>query len=80
AAGADFFKMTNDLLQTNHSKKSEPSKTPNFKNPLSEYARYGFLTNLPVYSGIQNNYGIPQQVNNLHSTLHNSPEQPPDNI
>ncbi len=79
-AGTDFFKMANDLVQTNHSKKSEQSKTPNFKNPLSEYAQYGFTINMPGYSGIQNNYGIPQQVNNLFSTLHNSPEQPPDNI
>jgi hypothetical protein len=73
----DFFKITNDLMQNNNSKKSDNSKSA-FKNLQSEYDQYSFAlnTNSPI-DGRQNSW-LPITLQNLLSSPHISPEQPPD--
>ena len=72
----DFFKLSNDLMQNNNSKKSDNSKSA-FKNLQGEYDRYSFaLTINPVYGRPISWLPVPSQ--NLLSSPHISPEQPPD--
>jgi hypothetical protein len=73
----DFFKISNDLTQNNSSKKSGTSKSA-FKNLQGEYDRYSFVLNTtgPVCS--QPNCWLPVSSQNLVSSPHISPEQPPD--
>jgi hypothetical protein len=73
----DFFKISNDLMQNNNSKKSDNSKSA-FKNLQGEYDRSSFVLNtLSLVSGQQNSW-LPVQSKNLPSCPHTSPEQPPD--
>ncbi|MEP6928105.1 MAG: hypothetical protein ABI834_10735 [Ginsengibacter sp.] len=73
----DFFKITNDLMQNNNSKKSDNSKSA-FKNLQSEYDQYSFI--LKTFSAIKSprNCWLPLSSKNLLSYPHISPEQPPD--
>lgn len=75
----DFFKNTNDLGQNNNSK-SDNSKSPSFKNLLSEYDAYSFIFKLNVKDNVANNFYFTYQVNTLPASPHTSPEQPPDVI
>jgi hypothetical protein len=73
----DFFKISNDLMQNNNSKKSDNSKSA-FKNLQGEYDRYSFVLNtISPVDGPQHCW-LPVQSQNLPSSPHISPEQPPD--
>ena len=73
----DFFKISNDLMQNNNSKKSGNSKSA-FKNLQGEYDQYSFVSNtFSMVYGRQNCW-LPIQSQNLLSSPHISPEQPPD--
>jgi hypothetical protein len=74
----DFFKLSNDLMQNNNSKKSDNSKTISFKNLQGDYDEYSFALNtVNPYDNNLNSwpYVAPE---NLISSPHISPEQPPD--
>jgi hypothetical protein len=72
----DYFKISNDLMQNNSSKKSDNSKSV-FKNLAGEYDQYSFvLTITPACR--QQNCWLPISSQNLLSSPHISPEQPPD--
>ncbi|MEP6949742.1 MAG: hypothetical protein ABI863_10730 [Ginsengibacter sp.] len=73
----DFFKISNDLMQNNNSKKSDNSKSA-FKNLQGEYDRYSFVLNTISPGCSQQNCWLPISPKNLLSSPHISPEQPPD--
>ena len=74
----DFFKLSNDLTQNNNSKKSDNSKTISFKNLQGEYDEYSFvLHTLNIYDNNMNSRPA-MNSENLISSPHVSPEQPPD--
>ena len=79
SAKEEFFKLANDLVQSNHSKKSDHSKVSVFKNLTGDY-----LTNTSDYAAalhvVPRTYAVPSQPDHLPSSPHNSPEQPPDFI
>lgn len=79
SAKDEFFKYANDLVQNNHSKKSDKSKSGVFKNLMAEYDNYTaeFTT---AYSIANIVYSISKQLNFLPSSPHSSPEQPPELI
>ncbi len=73
----DFFKISNDLVQNNNSKKSDNSLSV-FKN-LQPVFNDSFF-NLNIISPFSNmeNFWLPVKTKNLVSSTHLSPEQPPD--
>ncbi len=73
----DFFKISNDLAQDNTSKKSDNSKSA-FKNLQGEYDAYSFVLNSFNPLRIRQNSWLPIPPQNLLSSPHISPEQPPD--
>ena len=73
----DFFKISNDLMQNNSSKKSGNSKSA-FKNLQGEYDQYSFVLNTFSLAYSRQNCWLPIQSQNLPSSPHISPEQPPD--
>ena len=73
----DFFKSTNDLAQNNNSNK-QGSKSFSFKNGMSEYDSYLFAFNVNQINSTPDNFYLTFQVNNLPTSPHISPEQPPD--
>ena len=73
----NFFKLSNDL-QNNDSKKSDNSKTLSFKNLQGEYDEYSFALNSLNVNDDKMNSGPPANSENLISSPHVSPEQPPD--
>ena len=75
----DFFKNTNDIAQNNNSKRSDNSKSISFKNISSDYDQYSFSFTLNSLDNISQQFGI-CKAENLLSTPHISPEQPPDFI
>lgn len=77
-ARQDFFKNTNDLAQNDHSKKSDNSKSISFKN-TSEYDQNLFSFKINSLNTISRNFGL-YKDENLVSSPHISPEQPPDSI
>ena len=76
----DFFKLSNDLMQNNNSKKSDNSKTISFKSLQGEYDQYSF--SLHTINPYDNNMNSWPALNseNLISSPHTSPEQPPDGL
>ena len=79
SAKDEFFKYANDLVQNNHSGKSNNSKAGVFKNLLSEYyvsaADYA-----PVFHTADLFYNITSQSKFLPSSHYKLPEQPPEVI
>ena len=73
----DFFKLSNDL-QNNNSKKSDNSKTISFKSLQGEYDEYSFALNTLNINDDKMNSWSPTNSENLISSPHVSPEQPPD--
>ena len=73
----DFFKNTNDIAQNNTSKKSDNSKSISFNKISSDYDQYSFSFKLNSLSSSCPNFGL-YQIENLLSSPHVSPEQPPD--
>ena len=73
----DFFKLSNDL-QNNDSKKSDNSKTISFKSLQGEYDEYSFSLNALSNFDDSMNSWPPANSENLISSPHVSPEQPPD--
>ena len=79
-AKEDFFKSVNDLFQNKSSKKSNDSKSAAFKNLLSEYCQPIIdLNKISIYDSRQG-FGLSYQTEDLISSPHISPEQPPDFI
>lgn len=76
----DFFKNNNDLNQNNNSNKTGNSKSSSFKNTLNEYDGYSFDFNLNKKENSVNTFHLLYEENNLLSSPHISPEQPPDLI
>jgi hypothetical protein len=74
----DFFKLSNDLTQNNNSKKSDNSKAISFKSLQGEYDQYSFV--LHALNNYDNKMDSWPAMNseNLISSPHVSPEQPPD--
>jgi hypothetical protein len=72
----DFFKISNDLLQNNSSKKSDHSKSV-FKYLQGEYDRHSTALSIDLLCSHENCW-LPEQSENLLSTPHISPAQPPD--
>jgi hypothetical protein len=75
----DFFKLSNDLAQNNSSKKSDNSKSA-FKNLQNEYDQYSFELNTFSLVSNQHNFWLLKPLQNLLSSPHVSPEQPPDSL
>lgn len=76
----DFFKSVNDLIQNNSSKKSTDSKSTAFKNLLSEYCQHTIdINKISIYDSRQV-FRLSYTAENLISSPHISPEQPPDFI
>ena len=74
----DFFKISNDLVQNNNSKKSDNSKALSFKSLQGEYDEYSFVLNtLNTYDNNMNSWTA-MNSENLISSPHISLEQPPD--
>ena len=74
-ASNDFFKNTNDLQ--NNSRKSGIPNTGSFKKLMSDYDEHTFT--VPIHSfNFQRVFGSVYLAGNLLSSLHHSPEQPPD--
>lgn len=78
-AKADFFKNTNDLAQNDNSNKSDNSKSISLKNTASEYDQYLFAFKLNPANNILGHFGL-YKIDDLVSSPHVSPEQPPDHI
>ena len=74
----DFFKVTNDLSQNDNSKKSDNSKSITFKNLQGEYDEYSFKLNSFITGASTCNFLFSRDSDNLISSPHISPEQPPD--
>lgn len=74
----DFFKLSNDLVQNNNSKKSDNSKTISFKSLQGDYDEYSFhLNTLLIIEDARASWYV-KESKNLLSIPHTSPEQPPD--
>jgi hypothetical protein len=73
----DFFKISNDLVQNNDSKKADNSKT-SAKNLQSVFYESTFLIKINSPSGSYENLWLPSEASKLHAAFHLSPEQPPD--
>ncbi|MDQ6814674.1 MAG: hypothetical protein M3040_13115 [Bacteroidota bacterium] len=72
----EFFKYSNDLVQSNSSKKPDHSKSGMFKNLVGEYD--DFAASYPIhYSSSLTNHGKSLYLVILPSSPHSSPEQPP---
>jgi len=76
----DFFKLSNDLMQNNNSKKSDNSKAISFKNLQGEYDEYSFELNTQFAFENIHNFRLLTGPVNLLSSPHISPEQPPDTL
>lgn len=78
AASNDFFKLVNDLQHNTQGKKSDPSGSGGFKNPVTEYWQQS-----NDWSVARLLIAYPEQVfNNTYfktSRYHIIPEQPPEN-
>jgi hypothetical protein len=77
SAKDDFFKISNDLLQNNSSKKSDNSKSNLAKVQLSDYIQYLSSINRISFSNNQACW-LPVKFQKTPSSPHVSPEQPPD--
>ena len=75
-AQEDFFKNTNDLAQNDNSKKPD-SKTISLKNILSDYYQDLFSFKINALDQLSLHFAL-YKVDNLVSSPHISPEQPPD--
>ncbi|MEO9031751.1 MAG: hypothetical protein ABI285_00820 [Ginsengibacter sp.] len=76
----DFFKVTNDLSQNDNSKKSDNSKSITFKNLQGEYDEYSFKLNSFIPGTGNCDFLLSDDSDNLISSPHISPEQPPDHL
>jgi hypothetical protein len=76
-AKGDFFRLANDLVQNNSSKKSNDSKAITYKNLLNEYDQHLFILTLKLPDNISQNFGA-YIIEYLISFPYISPEQPPD--
>lgn len=74
----DFFKLSNNILPDNNSKKSDNTATSVFKNlqPVFSESSFGILISSPF--SISQKHWIPAKPGYLVSVILHSPEQPPD--
>jgi len=73
----DFFKLSNDLNQTNNSKKTDNSLSV-FKSLQIVYNNSVFDHHINSPFAFQENFWLPAKTKSLLSSIHLSPEQPPD--
>jgi hypothetical protein len=73
----DFFKLANDLMQNNSSKKSGSENL--LKNVLSDYDKQKEAFQLNLYTE-KISYDIPKDMLALTLPFHNLPEQPPESL
>jgi hypothetical protein len=73
----NFFKISNDLEQNNNSKSSDNALSV-FKNFQPVFNDSIFGVNIIPPFVIQENLWLPEKTENLLSSIHISPEQPPD--
>ena len=73
----DFFKLSNDLVQNTHSKKTDNSKA-SAKNLQSVFYESTFFIKISSPFSIHENLWLPSEASSLHAAFHLSPEQPPD--
>lgn len=73
----EFFKISNDLVQNNNSKKTDNSKV-SAKNLQSVFYESTFFIKINSPSSIHESLWLPSEVIDLHAAFHLSPEQPPD--
>ena len=78
AAKNNFFKISNDLTNDNHSKKSDSKSV--FKNLQTVYSEPSFLTKINSPLLQHENLWLPEGILDLHTSFQISPEQPPDAI
>lgn len=74
----NFFGLSNDLMQNNNSKKSDNSKTISLKSLQGEYDEYSFQLHPLFITDDASHVWHVIHSNNLLSSPHISPEQPPD--
>ena len=72
----DFFRISNDLVQNNNSKKAD-SKTVT-KNLQSVFYESTFFIEINSPSTYHEKLWLPSAASKLHAAFHLSPEQPPD--
>lgn len=73
----DFFKISNDLVQNTHSKKTDNSKV-SVKNLQSVFYESTFFIKINSPFGSHENLWLPSEASKLCAAFHLSPEQPPD--
>jgi hypothetical protein len=74
----NFFKISNDLANDTHSKKSDSKSV--FKNLQTVYNEPSFLTKINSPLPHHENFWLPRAILDLHKSFHISPGQPPDVI
>jgi hypothetical protein len=72
----DFFRISNNLVQNNNSKKAD-SKTVT-KNLQSVFYESTFFIEINSPSSYHEKLWLPSGASKLHAAFHLSPEQPPD--
>jgi hypothetical protein len=77
SAKNDFFRISNDLVQNNDSKKADNSKVPT-KNLQSVFYESTFFIKINSPSISHENLWLPTEAAKLQAAFHLSPEQPPD--
>lgn len=73
----DFFKVSNDLDQNNNSKSSENGLSV-FKYLQTVYNDSYFGTDIISPTVLRENNWLPEKAEGLRSSIHISPEQPPE--
>ena len=74
----NFFKISNDLANDTHSKKSDSKSV--FKNLQTVYNEPSFLSKINSPLPVHENLWLPEGILDLHNSFQISPEQPPDAI
>ena len=75
----DFFKSTNDVAQSNTSKKSDNTKTSVFKNLVSDYEQHINSYSIAFFDAIKTGNAL-SQSEALLTSPRTPPVQPPDTI
>lgn len=80
SAKEEYFKYANDLVQNNHSKKSNNTKSGVSKNLMTEYYMNPFSDYAPAFSVRMHTYNNTSQSKFLPPSHYTLPERPPEII
>ena len=80
SAKDEFFKYANGLLQNNHSKESNNTRSGVSKNLMTEYYINTFSDYAPAFSVSMHTYNNTSQSKFLPPSHYNLPERPPEII